>query len=140
MLPSSHAATSDGKTQAQVDDHGDQRHGMHELSLAEALITAIEAAARRECFTRVRVARLEIGALSCVEPHALRLAFEVASVGSVAEGATLVLLTVDGWGRCRGCGEESAMHEFHDLCPRCDAASLEPLRGTDLRIITLDVD
>jgi len=113
---------------------------MHELSLAQAIIDSIEAAARSERFTRARVVRLEIGELSCVEPHALRLAFEVASVGSAAEGATLVLLTVEGWGRCRACGEESAMHEFHASCPRCGAVPLEPLRGTELRIMTLDVD
>lgn len=113
---------------------------MHELSLAQSVIDLIEGAARREQFTRARVVRLEIGALSCVEPEALCLAFECASRGSVAEDARLELLRIDGLGRCRACGHEAFMESLYDPCPSCGEVPLDVLQGTQMRVKDLDVE
>ncbi|ATE62828.1 hydrogenase maturation nickel metallochaperone HypA [Thauera sinica] len=113
---------------------------MHELSLAESAVGLIEDAARRERFTRVRVVRMEIGALSCVEAEALRFAFESASLGTCAEGARLDIVAVPGEGECAACGIRAAMETLYDLCPRCESRPLRVLRGTELRVRDLDVE
>lgn len=113
---------------------------MHELSLAESAIALIEDAARRERFHRVRVVRMEIGALSCVEPEALRFAFESASAGTCAEGARLDIVAVAGEGECVACGIRAAMETAYDLCPKCESRPLRVLRGTEMRVRDLDVE
>ncbi len=112
---------------------------MHELSLAENAVALIENAARREGFSRARVIRLEVGALSCVEPQALRFALESATLGSCAEGARIEIVHQPGAGECRACGQRCTMETLYELCPRCGSA-LEATQGTALRISDLDVE
>lgn len=113
---------------------------MHELSLAESALGLIEEAARREGFARVRVVRMEIGALSCVEADALRFAFDSATLGTCAEGARLDILTVPGEGECGACGIRIAMETLYDLCPQCETRPLKVLRGTEMRVKDVDVE
>jgi len=113
---------------------------MHELSLAGSAVELIEATARREGFSRVRVVWMEIGALSCVEPDALRLAFEAAARGSCAEHARLELIDVPGVGHCPACDRPSPMTEIYALCPHCGDRPLRVLRGTEMRLKNLDVE
>ena len=113
---------------------------MHELSLAQSVVELIEAAALREGFTRAHTVRLEIGALSCVEPEALRFAFESATAGSCAQGARLEILPVPGQGECPACSHQAAMDKLYDLCPACGTAPLRVLRGTEMRVRDLDVE
>jgi hydrogenase nickel incorporation protein HypA/HybF len=113
---------------------------MHELSLAYSAIELIEKAARRESFGRVRVLRMEIGRLSCVEPEALRFAFESAAAGTCAEGAQLEIDRVEGSGACPACGAAVAMEQVYDLCPACGAHPLRVVRGLEMRVKHLDVE
>ena len=113
---------------------------MHELSLAESALGLIEEAARREGFDRVRVVRIEIGALACVEPEALRFAFEAVARNTCAEGARLDILPVAGEGECPACGLRAAMETGYDLCPRCEIRPLTVRRGMEVRVKDLDVE
>lgn len=113
---------------------------MHELSLAENAIEIIEAAARRERFTRVHRIHIEIGVLSCVEPEALRFAIEASSMGTCAEGAAIDLVMVPGEGECPGCGLRAAAEEAWTLCPGCGRHALGLVQGTGMRITDLDVE
>ncbi|MCK9284090.1 MAG: hydrogenase maturation nickel metallochaperone HypA [Rhodocyclaceae bacterium] len=113
---------------------------MHELSLAASAVELIEAAAVREGFSRVRRVRMEIGALSCVEPEALRFAFESAAAGSCAAGAALEFLVVAGEGRCSGCGATAELETVYDPCPACGAHPMQVLRGMEMRVKDLDVE
>lgn len=113
---------------------------MHELSLAESAVALITDAAQRENFQKVRLVRLEIGALSCVDPEALRFAWASAALGSCAEAAELELLTVPGLGDCPACGQRSDMQTLYDLCPHCDGVPLRASQGTEMRVKDLDVE
>jgi hydrogenase nickel incorporation protein HypA/HybF len=62
---------------------------MHERSLALALVRAAEEAARSEGARSVVVVRARMPALGHASPDHLRLHFEVAAAGTVAEGARL---------------------------------------------------
>ena len=112
---------------------------MHELSLAENAVALIEDAARREGFARARVIWLEVGALACVEPQALRFALESATRGSCAEGARIEIVHQSGAGTCRSCGQRCTMASRYELCPHCGSV-LEATQGTALRIRDLDVE
>lgn len=113
---------------------------VHELSLAESAVALIEQAVEREQFKHVRRVRLEIGALSCVDPDALRFAWQSAALGSCAAEAELLMLTTPGLGECPACGQRSAMETLYDLCPHCDGVPLRVCQGTEMRVKDLDVE
>ncbi len=68
---------------------------MHESGVIEDLIRKIESAARENNGTRVTAVDLTIGAFASFEPDHLSEHFEVASVGTMAEGADLRIQVSD---------------------------------------------
>ena len=111
---------------------------MHELSLAESMLTIVEQSVRRGGFTRATVIRLEIGRLSCVMPEALRFCFQSVTRGSLADSAQLDIVEIDGAGRCPRCDTTMAMEEPWGVCPDC-GAPLEVISGTEMRVKELEV-
>ena len=78
---------------------------MHEMALAESMLEIVEQTARGNGARRVTLVRLEIGALSHVEPEALRFCFDVVTRESLAEGARLDIETTPGEAWCMPCGD-----------------------------------
>lgn len=62
---------------------------MHESGLIEDLITKVESLVRENQGRRAAAIRLRIGPLAAIEPDHLREHFEMAALGTVAEGAEL---------------------------------------------------
>lgn len=112
---------------------------MHEMSLAENVVSIVADAARRECAARVNAIWLEIGALSCVAPEALRFCFDAVARGTAAEGARLEIITVPGEGTCGSCAKTAGMAALYDLCPHCGSPGLLPSRGTEMRVKEIEV-
>jgi len=108
---------------------------MHELGVALELVDAIAARAGDRRVQRVVV---EIGALSSVLPDALSFCFELATEGTVVEGATLELRAIAASARCRSCERELALLRLSDRCP-CGAYDLQWLSQDTLSIATMEV-
>ena len=66
---------------------------MHELSLTRNIVAIVADHAKMRLVRRVRLA---VGPLACVEPLALQFCFELATAGTVLDGARLEI--VDGEG------------------------------------------
>ncbi len=113
---------------------------MHEMSLAESVLQIIEESARTQNFQRVRTVVLEIGALSAVEPDAMRFCFDAVTRGSMAEGALLEIIEMPGEGRCMACGMAVAMQEQYGLCPECGSPRLQIVAGNQMRVKDLEVE
>lgn len=112
---------------------------MHEVSLCENIRELLEVEAREQLFTRVRQVWLDVGAFSCVEPDALRFAFDAVMQGSVAEGAALEIGSVGGRATCLNCGAAAEVTGRFDPCPACGQAALHVAGGDDLRIRKVEV-
>jgi hydrogenase nickel incorporation protein HypA/HybF len=112
---------------------------MHELSLAAGVLQLVESAAEREQFARVATLELEVGALACVDVHALRFALEAMAPGTPLEGAALQIAQPEGRAACTNCNAEVAISMLADACPRCGAYGLRPISGTQLRVLRLTV-
>lgn len=108
---------------------------MHELGVALELVDAIAARAKG---SRVQRVVLEVGALSSVLPDALSFCFELATEGTVVEGAALELRSVAARARCRSCERELLLARASERCP-CGAYDLEWLSGEALTILELEV-
>jgi len=107
---------------------------MHEMSLAESTLEIVEGTARRNGASKVTEVRLEIGALSHVEPEALRFCFDAVTRRSLAEGAALVIDVVPGAAWCMPCSETVPVQQVGDPCPRCGGYQLAVTAGDGMRV------
>ncbi|KGI70804.1 hydrogenase maturation nickel metallochaperone HypA [Mycolicibacterium rufum] len=108
---------------------------MHEMAITQSVVDAVcEHAAGR----RVHGVRLEIGALCALVPDSMQFCFELATEGTLAEGAYLDIDMRPGAGRCRTCGDSVVLQDFILLCP-CGSADVEVTAGHDIRIRSMEV-
>ncbi len=107
---------------------------MHELSLAAAVMEELERLVQREGARRVARVVLRAGALSGVEPEALRFAFPAAAEGTCAEGAELVIETEPVQVRCRACGAQTAADPLRLVCGACGGDDVAIAAGADLTL------
>jgi hydrogenase nickel incorporation protein HypA/HybF len=113
---------------------------MHEMALTESLVGLIEDEARKGDFTRVKVVRLEVGALGQVCPDALLFCFDAISKGTVAEGAKLDIVAVPGGGWCMDCSKSVMLSERYGACPECGNYQVQVTSGEELRLRELEVE
>jgi hydrogenase nickel incorporation protein HypA/HybF len=113
---------------------------MHEMSLAQNVVKIAEETAARAGHGRVTAVWVEIGALSAVEPEALRFCFDAAARDSLADGARLEIVPVAGAGWCLPCGRTVAIGALYDACPECGRHQVQPTAGTDMRVKEIEVE
>ncbi len=108
---------------------------VHEMAITQSVVDAVcEHAAGRH----VHSVKVEIGALCAVVPDAMQFCFELATAGTVADGAHLDLNVQPGSARCRTCAQSFELTDLILLCP-CGSADVEVLAGKDLRILSMEV-
>jgi len=112
---------------------------MHELSLAGGIVRVVEDAAAREHFQRVSQLRVEAGALSGVDVHALRFALEACAHGTVLQGAEVLIDEPPGTAWCLRCSTTVEIQTRADPCPLCGGHQIQPTGGTELRVVDLIV-
>ena len=113
---------------------------MHEASLVQSLLEQIGDVARKAGARRVTVARLEVGALSAVDPRALAFAFEVMRDGTVAADCVLRIEDKPLVVSCAGCGYEGVADPREPGCPGCGEVPVAVVSGRELRLLSLDVE
>ena len=113
---------------------------MHEMSLCESVVRIVQKEANERKFRRVKVIRVEMGALSCATPEAMEFCFQAVSRGTIAERARLDLVRLPGRAWCMGCGETVNINERYDCCPKCGTYELQVTGGDELRVAELEVE
>ena len=103
---------------------------MHELALCQSLVEIVVDHAKRGGIARVTDVRVDIGALSCVDPDALAFCFDVVARDTLAAEATLSLTVVPVRAWCWTCAAVVDVCDRGAGCPVCGNATV---RGTDLR-------
>ncbi len=113
---------------------------MHEMALAESVVRIVEDHARKAGAARVTLVRLEIGALSHVEPSALSFSFEAVSQGSMAEGAKMVIERTPGQAWCHDCMKPIEIDRLGTPCPTCGGYKVQVTGGEEMRVKDMEVD
>jgi hydrogenase nickel incorporation protein HypA/HybF len=113
---------------------------MHEVSLIEDVIALVEQERATQPFDQVRLIRLELGALGCVEPEALCFCFDAVAQGTIAEGARLEIETIPGQGWCPDCRRAAPLAERFAACPLCAGARMRVTAGDGLRLAEMEVE
>lgn len=101
---------------------------MHELPAVLNLLDTMEKTAREHNIRRVTRIDLKIGELSDLVDDCIQLYFDMASEGTVCEGAKLVFTREPAQLRCTSCGC-TFPHETSFDCPRCGGKTTL-VRGT----------
>ena len=113
---------------------------MHELSVATALVSQAEQAARAAGAERVVAIRLRLGRLSGLVPDSLQFGFDIAAVGTVLEGARLEVERVEPVIWCPTCEAAVTLASpTRFRCPDCDTPSAQVLAGRELELRSLEV-
>lgn len=110
---------------------------MHELALAEAVVSIAEEHARGRRVVRVE---LEVGRLRQVVPDALGFSFELVARGTAVEGAELAICDVPVRVACRACGCEGEVDEFPFACASCGGVEVEVTDGEQFRVVALELE
>jgi hydrogenase nickel incorporation protein HypA/HybF len=109
---------------------------MHEIGLVESFLDAVE---RRAAGRRVTEVRVRIGALHHVVGPALVQAFALVSEGTVAEGASIDLVTVPVRVSCQACGRQWKSTEMVAVCPSCGTPGPDLSGGDELILESIRV-
>lgn len=89
---------------------------------------------------RVESVTLAVGALSGVDPAALRFAFPEAAAGTALAGAALEIEEVGVAAFCPTCGKDQAIPNVRRLrCPVCRTPTPRVVRGRELEILRVAI-
>lgn len=113
---------------------------MHEMSLTEGVVEILIEESRKQGFSRVKVVRLEIGAIGGVDPLAMEFCFDAVTRGTLAEGAKLEIIRTPGQGWCLDCGKTVELTERFGACPECGAYHVQMTGGDEMRVKELEVE
>ncbi|GAC1318674.1 MAG: hydrogenase maturation nickel metallochaperone HypA [Thermoleophilaceae bacterium] len=110
---------------------------MHELSIADAIVTIARRHAAGRTVTRVDV---RVGHLRQVVADSLTFAFELTAAGTELEGAELAIEEVPATVRCGACGAEATLREFPPHCAACASFDVEVTGGEELLVDSLELE
>jgi len=110
---------------------------VHELSLCQAIAGVVKPYAEGR---HVDIVRVKIGALRQVVPESLTFCWTLVRDHEDMPDAELELELVTAEVRCRSCGQRSTITSHWSLlCPQCEGADVEVLRGDEFLVTSLDV-
>jgi len=126
---------------------------MHEFSTAVGIVETICNVARKNNAKRITKVELIVGEFTMLNGEQLTFAFEIASEGTLAEGAEVIITEQRGQIECKDCkfkGEikkkdEKVDHLVVDLtnifeCPKCKSNNTEISGGRDIYVNNIEVE
>ncbi|MBY9014752.1 MAG: hydrogenase maturation nickel metallochaperone HypA [Candidatus Lokiarchaeota archaeon] len=121
---------------------------MHEFSFAYDIFKIAEATAIKHNAKKISEVHLEIGELTLIVPDLLKRSFEMATTGSIAEGAELVIELLPGKIKCRDCGKNSSVTLSEESyltglqlfqCKHCQSKDTEIVEGKKANIKNIKI-
>ncbi|MDA3870398.1 MAG: hydrogenase maturation nickel metallochaperone HypA [Gammaproteobacteria bacterium] len=113
---------------------------MHELSLCQALMQQVDNIAQEREAEGVTKIVIGLGPLSGVEAQLLKNAFPIASVGTVAETAKLMINDLPLRVKCGQCGAESDVTPNKLLCKNCGDWRTTLISGDELMLMSVELE
>jgi hydrogenase nickel incorporation protein HypA/HybF len=110
---------------------------MHELGLCTAIVDKVEERAGERQVARLRV---HVGRLLHVHPEAFDQSFQIAAMGTVADGATAELVLLPVKARCTdaGCAATWDCEEIPLACPTCGGINVDVVGGDELLLESIE--
>ncbi len=121
---------------------------MHEFSFALDIFKVAEATALKYNAKRITEVLLEIGELTLIVPELLQRSFEMATKGTIAEGARLTITITPGKVKCRDCNKISEVSITREAqltglqlfkCSHCDSNNTEIVEGKKANVKNIKI-
>ena len=113
---------------------------MHELAITQGIIAAAVPEAERHGAKRILEIRLRIGEFSGVFPEYIQEYFNIASRGTLAEGAKLTIDRIPIAIRCNDCDFEGEIQKRKIHCPECGSSEIKLISGKEYYVDSLEVE
>jgi len=113
---------------------------MHELAVAQDIMDTVLAERQRRNLGAVHIIRVTAAAMSCVDPEALKSAFEVLTEGSELEGVRLEVTKLPMVAVCDRCGAGFDPRAVAQVCPTCGVGRLNFSGETAIIVDSLEVE
>lgn len=113
---------------------------MHELALCQAMMSQVESIAREHRAARVTSITLGIGPLAGVETQLLYSAYPIASAGTIAEGAALLIEATPIRVHCSQCGAQSDALVNRLVCAHCGDWRTDLVSGDEMLLVSVELD
>ncbi|GAB6178307.1 hydrogenase maturation nickel metallochaperone HypA [Desulfobaculum senezii] len=117
---------------------------MHEMSIAQSLISIIKEEMEKHGLTTLRRVRVKHGKLAAIVPESLHFAFEACTLGTPLEGAELDMEVIPLILECGECGLRFSPEEPDALfvpCPDCgEGIGHKVLQGKELYLDNMEAE
>ncbi|HID82010.1 MAG TPA: hydrogenase maturation nickel metallochaperone HypA [Chromatiales bacterium] len=113
---------------------------MHELSVCQALVDQVVSLAHEHHASSVERIDLQIGPLSGIEPALLLQAFPIASAGSLAHDAQLIIEEQDVRVYCEECDRESDAKVNQLVCRYCGDWRTRIVSGDEMLLVSVEMN
>jgi hydrogenase nickel incorporation protein HypA/HybF len=113
---------------------------MHELSIAHSIVEIVTQHAEANGPGRVTQVDVQIGALTCVHPDALRFSFALLTADTPLAGAELRITQVPVMVYCGTCHRIEELDGIQDFrCPVCQVPSCDVRQGQELDVVSIEL-
>ena len=113
---------------------------MHELAVCQSLMDQVENIALERNAQLVTSIVIAIGPLSGVEAQLLKNAYPIASAGTVAENAELIIEYLPVRVKCTQCGEESDTLPNKLICKQCGDWRTTLISGDEMMLMSVELE
>jgi hydrogenase nickel incorporation protein HypA/HybF len=113
---------------------------MHELSVTENIIRIAKEEAEKHNAVKVKEIRIKVGELSGLIPECIQFYFDIASEGTIAEGAVIKIEKIRISTRCNDCGFEEVLPSRRFNCSKCESFNIKIIGGNEFLIDSLEVE
>ena len=113
---------------------------MHEMSIVEALLEAVQRELRVHSDACVLAVHVRVGQLRQVVPETLQFCYQAATRDTPLAGSQLEIVEVPATARCRECRTEFAVEENWFECPRCQSVGGQLLAGDELQLTSIEIE
>ena len=113
---------------------------MHELAICQSLMNQVESIAQERNAASVTSIVIGMGPLSGVEVQLLKNAYPIASAGTIAEHAELVIEQLPLRVKCNSCGAESDASPNKLVCAQCGDWRTTLVSGDELMLMSVELE
>ena len=113
---------------------------MHELSIAQSILSIAENAVPKDNKAPVTSIGLQIGELSGIEIESLKFAFSIIRSDTIFNRSVLEIEIIKGEAECSACKTVFPISAYGTCCPACKSYSMKILKGREMKVLHIVVD
>ena len=113
---------------------------MHELSVAEEIISIANQYLPVGNNTGVLSVKVEIGKLSNILPDSLEFCYDALIGDTKLKGSKLIIEEIPVTVKCDDCGETNIIENINFQCKNCESSKVKLITGNELKVTELEIN